>query len=160
MISHDNIPRIFSEYRSAFQSVMCSARQAEEMIEEISPIIESHTAMVCPACTAVCCINRHSHFDRSDVIFMSSLGREIPGEDPAATGTDSCRFLGMRGCVRKRSERPYRCTWFFCAPLLERVMEQKSNAESRKFMKMLQQITQIRTKMISDFETLYMKHFP
>jgi len=136
-----------------------SALQAEILIETISPLIEAYTSAVCPECTAVCCINRHSRFDRSDVIFMTALGKEIPEDDPGIADTDSCRFLGSRGCVRKRSERPYRCTWFFCSALLEKVMQQTSAAEYRKFMELLRNITNFRTAMISDFESIFIKLF-
>jgi len=155
-----SIRSLFSDQGDALAEVSRSALQAESLIETISPLIEAYTSKACPECTSVCCINRHSRFDLSDVIFMSALGKDIPVEDPGIADVAPCRFLGMRGCGRKRSERPYRCTWFFCAPLLEQVMEQKSNADCRKFMKMLQQITEIRTTMMNDFETISMKLSP
>ncbi|MBI5073790.1 MAG: hypothetical protein HZB62_01255 [Nitrospirae bacterium] len=156
MIGTDKIPLIFSKHGTELQSTRHAAEKAEETIEAISLIIESHTARVCPDCRSVCCVNRHSRFDYSDVIFMSSLGREIPADDPAVEFTDPCRFLGARGCLRKRSERPYRCTWFFCSPLIEVIEEQMPLAEHRKFMKMLRRITELRTEMIMSFETVLM----
>ncbi len=149
-----SIRSLFSDHGDSLAKVSRPAAEAEELIETISPIIESHTAMVCPDCTSVCCIDRHSRFDYSDVIFMSALERDIPEEDPAVTGTDPCRFLGRRGCVRKRSERPYRCTWFFCSPLLEVIEERMPLAEYRSFMKMLRRITELRTEMIRYFEAV------
>lgn len=149
-----SIRSIFSGNGDALAEVIRPAEEAEEMIEAISPIIESYTAMVCPACTSVCCIDRHSRFDYSDVIFMSALGREIPADDPAIANTAPCRFLGARGCLRKRSERPYRCTWFFCSTLLEVIEQQMPLAEYRRFIEMLRRITALRTEMISYFETV------
>jgi len=156
LINADKTPLIFSEHWAALRGASLAAEKAEEIIEAISPIIESHTARVCPDCTSVCCVNRHSRFDYSDVIFMSSLNREIPADDPAVAFTDPCRFLGVRGCIRKRSERPYRCTWFFCSPLLEVIGDQMPRAEHRKFMEMLRRITELRTGMIGKFETVLM----
>lgn len=160
MISNDNIPLFFSEHRAALESVRRLAEEARDLIEAISPIIESRTARVCPDCTSVCCINRHSHFDYSDVIFMSALTREIPEEDPVVTATDPCRFLGSRGCLRERPHRPYRCTWFFCSPLLEVIEEQMPISDHRKFMEMLRKITELRTEMIKNFETVFLKPIP
>ncbi len=153
----NSIRSVFSAQRDAFAEVTRSARQAETLIETISPLIEVYTSAVCPQCTSVCCINRHSRFDRSDIIFMTALGKDIPEDDPCTAETDACRFLGSRGCVRKRSERPYRCTWFFCSALLDQIMQQASAEEYRNFMKILRNITDHRTSMISNFETVSMK---
>ena len=149
-----SIRSLFSDQGDAFAEVSRSARQAEILIETISPLIEAFTSAACRLCTAVCCINRHSRFDHSDVIFMTALGKDIPEEDPGIADTDACRFLGMRGCVRKRSQRPYRCTWFFCEALMDQIMQQASSAEYRKFIEMLQDITTNRIAMIRDFETI------
>ncbi len=154
LISHDKIALIFTQHRPALQGAIRAAEMAKEFIEAISPIIESCTARVCPDCISVCCINKHAHFDYSDVIFMSSLNREIPADDPEVAFSDPCRFLGITGCIRKRIERPYRCTWFFCEPLLELFERQMPLAEHRKFMEMLGRITELRTEMIRNFETV------
>jgi hypothetical protein len=149
-----SIRSLFSDHGDALAGVSRSARQAEILIETISPLIEAYTSEVCPQCATVCCINRHSRFDRSDIIFMTALGKDIPEDDPVIADTDACRFLGSRGCALKRSQRPYRCTWFFCSALLDQIMQQASAAGCRKFMGMLQNITKNRTTMINDFETI------
>ena len=148
-----SIRSLFDDHGDAFSEVIRSARQAEILIETISPLIEAYTSAVCPYCTLVCCINRHSRFDQSDVIFMTALGKDIPAEDPGIADTDACRFLGSRGCTLKRSERPYRCTWFFCSALMEQIMQQESAAGYREFIEILRTITIKRTTMINDFET-------
>ncbi|MBI5634192.1 MAG: hypothetical protein HZA15_12030 [Nitrospirae bacterium] len=160
MISRDKIPLFFSEHRTALESVRHRAEEAREMIEAVSPIIECLTSRVCPDCTSVCCINRHSDFDYSDNIFMSALNKEIPEEDPGVAATDPCRFLGRRGCLRERPERPYRCTWFFCSPLLEVIGEQMPLSDHRNFIEMLRKITELRTEMIRNFETVFLKPVP
>jgi len=150
----NRIRSLFSEHGVALAQVSRSARQAETLIELISPLIEAYTSAVCPDCTSICCINRHSRFDQSDVIFMTALGEDIPEENPGIADTDACRFLGSRGCTLKRSQRPYRCTWFFCSPLLDQIMQQTSAAGYRKFIELLRDISKIRTTMINDFETI------
>jgi len=157
---HSSIRSLFSDHGDALAEVSRSARQTEALIDTISPLIEAYTSAVCQECTSVCCINRHSSFDRSDVIFMTALGKDIPEANPGIADTDACRFLGSRGCALKRSQRPYRCTWFFCSALLDQIMQQASAAGYRKFMEMLQAITKNRTTMINDFETLSTKLSP
>jgi hypothetical protein len=155
-----SIQLLFVDHENALLEVTRAARNAETLIETISPLIESYTSAVCPECTSVCCINRHSRFDRSDVIFMTALGKDIPEDNPGIADTDACRFLNSRGCALKRSQRPYRCTWFFCSALLDQIMLQASAGGYRKFMEMLQAITKNRTTMINDFETLSKKLSP
>lgn len=153
------IQTLFSNHGDALADVTRSAKQAEILIEAISPIIEAFTSSVCPDCTSVCCIDRHSRFDYGDLIFMSSLGKDIPERNSGIPDTGACRFLGSIGCARKRSERPYRCTWFFCSALLDQINRQASAAEQRKFIKMLKDITTCRMAMINDFETVTMNLF-
>lgn len=150
----NSIRSLFSDHGDAFFEVSRSAQQAEILIERISPLIEAYTSVVCPECTSVCCINRHSRFDQSDVIFMTALGKDIPEEGLCIADTDACRFLGSKGCSLKRSERPYRCTWFFCSPLMDQIMQQTSAAGYREFIEILQNVTKNRTTMISDFESI------
>jgi hypothetical protein len=152
-----SVRSLFPDQGDALAEVNRSARQAETLIKAISPLIERYTSVLCPECTSICCIDRHSRFDRSDIIFMAALGKQIPEESPAITDTDACRFLGRSGCNLKRSQRPYRCTWFFCSALLDLIIQQATAAEYRKFMEMLQKITTHRTAMINDFETLSTK---
>lgn len=144
--------QLFSKHGDALTGVVSKAHQTEVLLEAISPIIEALTSRLCPECAAVCCINRHSHFDYSDVIFMSALNRELPAEAPEVALTAPCRFLGLSGCLRKRTERPYRCTWYFCEPLLDVIWKQMPLPEYRRFMKMLREITVLRTEMINNFE--------
>lgn len=153
----DSIRPLFLEHADALAEVSRSARKAEALIETISPLIEAYTSAVCPQCTTVCCINRHSRFDRSDVIFMTALGRALPEEDPSIADTADCRFLGSRGCRRKRPDRPYRCTWFFCSALLDQIILQTSASEFRRFMELLRNITEDRSAMMNDFETISAK---
>ena len=155
-----SIRSLFSDQGNALAEVSRSARQAEILIETISPLIEAFTSEACRLCTTVCCVNRHSRFDQSDVIFMTALGKDIPAEDPGIADTDACRFLGMHGCGRKRSQRPYRCTWFFCETLMDQITQQASSAEYRKFIEMLQAITTNRVAMIRDFEAISSSLFP
>ena len=146
------IQRLISTQGTAFANTRQSAAEARKLIETISPDIERHTAAVCITCTSVCCINRHARYDLSDSIFLSSFGLAVPEYDSGTEETAPCRFLGNCGCTLHRSLRPYRCTWFFCAPLLDHIVEQNDPSAYRAFMRTLQAITETRTRMIRDFE--------
>ncbi|NJD56698.1 MAG: hypothetical protein FIA94_09880 [Nitrospirae bacterium] len=152
-----NIQDLFGAHPAAFSGIRQSALAARELIEAISRDIEHHTATVCMECTSVCCISRHSRYDKSDVIFLTALGLDVPVYDPESEETSPCRFIGSRGCILKRSLRPYRCTWFFCAPLLDHIMKTTDPSAYRRFMRTLETITEKRTGMIDEFEKLLRK---
>jgi hypothetical protein len=124
------------------------AYEVAELIGEISPLIEKHTALVCPACRSVCCADRHSRYDASDCLYLSALGVDQPQARPALTDSSQCRFIGNNGCSLERHRRPYRCTWFFCDSLLAHIIESSTAPEYRSFIRLLQDITERRTRML------------
>jgi len=152
-----DIEHIFADRHDLLSGVRNAAFEAKEIIETLSSHIESYTAAVCPGCTRVCCINKHSRYDRSDIIFMAALGNDIPDDRSGIEESAPCRFLGNKGCVMARSQRPYRCTWFFCTPLLDYAIEKSGPSGYRKFVGMLQQITEKRTRMMHDFEAITLR---
>lgn len=151
-MSGRSIQDLFAAEGTDFAEIRQSAAEARDLIETISLDIERYTATVCMDCSSVCCSNRHSRYDRSDSIFLAALGLDVPEYDPDAGETAPCRFLGNRGCVQERSRRPYRCTWFFCTPLLDHIIRTTVPRDYRRFMRTLQSITDKRTRMIDDFE--------
>ncbi|MEW6003384.1 MAG: hypothetical protein AB1638_12175 [Nitrospirota bacterium] len=121
------------------------ARVLKNEFEAISPFVERHTSTVCPLCETVCCINKHGHYEKEDLIFLSALGIDVPAGHVERNDSDPCRFLTERGCSLERWMRPFRCTWFFCGPLLNSMDEDKQ--EYRKFIKSLQGLISIRQKL-------------
>ena len=151
-ITPRNIPHLRAIFESAFSAARQSAIDAKGLIDSISMDIERYTASVCTNCTSVCCINRHSRHDRSDIIFLTALGEKVPEDLSEIEETGPCRFLVRNGCVLERFQRPYRCTWFFCSPLLDHIAATSGPGGYRRFLTALQKITEKRTVMIYDFE--------
>jgi len=145
---------LFAAHGTDFAKIRQSAADARDLIETISLDIERYTATVCTDCCSVCCSNRHSRYDRSDSIFLTALGLDVPEYDSNIGETAPCRFLGNRGCLLQRSRRPYRCTWFFCTPLLDHIIKTSDPSAYRRFLSTLQTITEKRTRMIDDFEKM------
>ncbi|MBI4690634.1 MAG: hypothetical protein HY754_10270 [Nitrospirae bacterium] len=50
--------------------------ELKEAFAGIGPYIQRHTSRVCPSCTKVCCINRHSYYDFEN---LQRLRRKIMG---------------------------------------------------------------------------------
>jgi len=152
------IQRIFEVQRDIFSGVRNTAFEVKDIIETMSLFIEPLTLVVCPDCISVCCINKHSRYDRSDIIFMTALGNDIPEDKTGTEDTAPCRFLGRNGCILERSSRPYRCTWFFCTPLLDYAIEKSGPSGYRNMMELFQRITEKRMSMIHDFETVFISN--
>jgi hypothetical protein len=99
------------------------AQRLKQLLIESSPLIEEYTRRVCPSCTDVCCKQRHGLFTEPDRAYVAALGEEIPPHDPLQSLDGACQFMGARGCAKPRWQRAWKCTWFFCEPLLAALSE-------------------------------------
>ncbi len=117
------------------------------LFESLSSFIQEHTSVVCSSCEKVCCINKHGRHDPEDILFISAIGIELLPYEPDRRDEDPCRFLGSDGCSLERWMRPFRCTWYFCEPLLKSIGEDGGKAH-REFVGSLQKLVSIRQKLI------------
>ena len=124
------------------------ASELKEILEAVSPFIEKHTALICPLCKRVCCINKHGRHTKEDICFFRALGLEEPSIDRYGKDSDPCGYLAANGCSLHRWERPFRCTWFFCDPLLQSM---KDNCkEYREFVNSLNMLILARQELIEN----------
>lgn len=124
------------------------AIEIREAYDALSPMIESYTASVCPGCKHVCCIDRHAEHDPTDLEFIRLVDSDaVPGEPALLDEQKPCRYLGALGCRLERWRRPYRCTWYFCEPLLERMREDDSR-RYRQAMEALERVSSLRGHLI------------
>jgi hypothetical protein len=123
------------------------AQELRYTFDTVSPFIEKHTSIVCPECEKVCCIDKHGHYDSNDIVFLRALGTEIIYKPPDRKETDPCRFLTDTGCSLERWARPYRCTYFFCDPVLKSL--ENDNAKLyRAFVEYFQHLVYIRQRLL------------
>jgi hypothetical protein len=94
------------------------AEKLKLLLIESSPLIEEYTAHVCPGCTDVCCRQKHGLYRERDVRYLHALSVEQPKRDEARPLDGPCEWMGPQGCVSPRWMRPFKCTWYFCEPLL------------------------------------------
>ncbi|GMT48459.1 MAG: hypothetical protein IEMM0007_2025 [bacterium] len=132
------------EKRREIEDVLLGLRV---LFEEISPLIESYNSEVCPYCEDVCCKQRHAYYDSEDRLYISALGLSVPEYSERSLG-EPCEFLSFNGCSRPRWQRPFRCTWFFCEPLL-RYMYDGPGRPHRRLVRLLQEIVELRGKLLS-----------
>ncbi len=121
------------------------ALRLKELLEEVSPLIEGYTSEVCPRCRDVCCRQRHASYEEDDLRYISALGLPLQG----AAGRDPdepCEHLSDRGCRRPRWLRPFRCTWYFCEQLLERMTED-AGRPYRRVVGLLREAMELRRRL-------------
>jgi hypothetical protein len=148
-----DIADVFRYHRGRLNKVRDIASGIAEEIENLSAFIQPLTAVVCPECSSVCCINRHSYHTFDDIVYIYALGEQIPFHTPGLDGSGPCQFLGKLGCALPRSLRPYRCNWYFCSPLLARITELSTIRHYRLFIDLLQKITRGRQRLMEEYNT-------
>jgi hypothetical protein len=116
-----------------------SASRLKQLLIECSPIIEEYTRKVCPSCIDVCCRQRHGLFTGTDRAYISALGETVPLHDPSLPPDGPCQFLTGSGCAKPRWQRAWKCTWFFCEPLL-RALDEGPQKQPRRLSAALQEM--------------------
>jgi hypothetical protein len=150
----DRAVRELDELFSVQSEKLCGAkrlaRDFAEAITAMEPYIDQLTSAVCPLCLRVCCINRHSYHDYRDLIFVAARGLKPPLSDRGLPDTDPCQFLSTTGCRMKRTDRPFRCTWYFCDALLRHMAEGPARPY-REFVAQMQIAIDLRRSMVGEF---------
>ncbi len=144
------IEQVFGRCGGELAYVRDHAQTFSRLIEKVDPFIQKSTEEVCPSCRQVCCINKHSYHTYFDVIYLLALGEKIPYHKAGIGDLEPCQFLSPQGCRLKRFLRPYRCTWYFCTPLLEYVRNTPVR-RYREFISCLEQISGEREVLLTTF---------
>ncbi len=120
------------------------AEKLKELLIRVSPLIEELTARVCPGCTDVCCKQKRCMPDPVDIRYWEALGLSRIEYDDSRPPDGPCQFMGRSGCSVPRWHRPWRCTWYFCNPLLA-AMNTGPQKTARKIADLIQQILDMRS---------------
>ena len=99
------------------------AEQLKQLLIESSPLIEEYTSAVCPSCVDICCRQKHGTHRSCDLAYLHTLGTPAPLLDTGRDPDGPCQFMGQFGCTLPRWTRAFKCTWFFCEPLLAAMNE-------------------------------------
>lgn len=118
------------------------AEQLKRLLIESSPVIEEYTAAICPGCTDVCCRQKHGTFRENDILYLRALGVEVPKRDQGRPLEGPCEWMGPMGCGHPRWLRPFKCTWYFCEPLLKALSESPPR-KARRMSAMLQEMADL-----------------
>lgn len=150
--------RLFFQQNHQKLTPMADAAQTyKEAMELVSSFTEEYTQKTCPYCGTVCCAQKHGLPEFGDVAAFLSLGYEIPSYDLNRPLSGACQFMGKRGCILERIVRPYRCTWYFCDPLLTQI-EIGPTAHYNQFIKLVQRLSETRGRMLAIFYDMISWH--
>ncbi len=118
------------------------AHKLKQLLIDSSALIEEYTAVVCPDCIDVCCKQKHGMFREKDIQYLITLGVKVPKRDQVKPLDGPCEWMGPGGCAQPRWLRPFKCTWFFCAPLLKALNDGPSR-KARRLSAMLQEMADL-----------------
>ncbi len=120
----------------------------------LEPYFQQYIETLCKECENPCCINRHGFPDFEDLIIFCALGECFGPFDYTQKDTEPCQFLGEKGCILKRCERSYRCTWYFCDKVFDSFETEAPKAFAH-FEHLMGQLCQQRIDIIKLFERLW-----
>ncbi|MCX8027028.1 MAG: hypothetical protein N3A62_04120 [Thermodesulfovibrionales bacterium] len=126
------------------------AQKILSLINGIDGIIQNITSSVCINCTDICCKNKHSYYELSDIIYLCLIQEELPTQRNDLLEMEPCQFLSKNGCILKRYKRPFRCNWYFCTDLINFVGEY-GKRQGRTMTDTMQLIINTRNEIIETF---------
>jgi len=88
--------------------------------------------------------------DFKDLLFLGLAGENFPPAQLIKSPSDTCRYLGQKGCILPRIKRPWNCTLYLC-PTQNRILRRESSKVQKKFNQAVQAIKTGRKKMGNEF---------
>ncbi len=152
----EGLKEFFLIYKKDLIKVIEKVPALKAAFAKLDPLIQSYTAKVCPYCGTVCCANKFGFPEFADVVGFLAMGLEIPNYDLDVDEEAICQFIGEKGCVLPRIQRPYRCTWYFCDPLLVQ-LEIGPARHYRDFIADLQRLSMARGELLEAFYDIWIQ---
>jgi hypothetical protein len=125
------------------------ARQLQEQLTALFPLMEELCRTTCPICRDVCCRHACVWIDFRDLLFLHLAGLPVPDGQLLGVRGERCRFGGPDGCRLDRIRRPFICTWYLCPAQTRRLREDPE--EMRRMTECLRRIKHLRREMETSF---------
>ena len=134
------------EDSSLSAKILPLAKEYKEIMEQLDPLIQKLSSESCPSCGVVCCAQKFGIPNTTDLLIALALNIEDLHYDFAKDLNGMCQFMGKTGCILPRYKRPFRCTFYFCDPLLIQI-DLLPPKEHRSLIDGLQKLEYLRYKM-------------
>ncbi len=154
--SVERLRNLFSSNAFNLNQVTEKAQEYKKAFDALDPLIQYHTSRVCPYCGMVCCANKHGFPAFEDLVGILAMGLDLPEYRFDVNENDMCQFMGPEGCLLPRHQRPYRCTWYFCDPLLIQ-LEIGPPDHYHRFVRDTERLSAARIQMIKAFHPIWME---
>ncbi len=105
---------LMEQYKSGLHHARDCARDINEQIVGLSPIMDRLCRQTCPSCLDICCSRATVWYDFKDLLYLALLGRTFPPCQINKDKSGFCCCLGPEGCRLDRAHRPFICTWYLC----------------------------------------------
>jgi len=125
------------------------AEKLWHLLIESSSLIEKYTREVCPDCINVCCRQKHGMYEERDILYLHALGVEVPRHDETRPPDGPCQFMGPWGCNKPRWLRPFKCTWYFCEPILA-ALNEGPQKKTRQLSAVLQEMINLYDMLLAE----------
>lgn len=150
----DRLKIFFESNCKGLPAIIEKTERLKAAFDRVDPFVQSYTAQVCPYCATVCCAMRHGIPEFADIVGFLAMGLDVPDYDLARDIGGRCQFMDKTGCSLSRIERPYRCTWYFCDPLLKQI-EIGPVPHYRLFIKDVEGLASARGELIAAFYEIW-----
>jgi hypothetical protein len=101
-------------YYPRLGAVLQIARETCTRLVSIFPALDDICRLTCSRCPDVCCLSASPWYDWRDLIFLHLNRLSIPPNQTISGFTETCCYLGHKGCTLPRVTRPWICTWYLC----------------------------------------------
>ena len=146
----DSINYLIDQNKNHFTMAFNLAEQIKGHLKLIFPLLDELCYMTCPWCPDSCCLKATIWTDFKDLLFLGLAGELFPPFQLIKSSSDTCCYLGERGCILPRIRRPWNCTLYLC-PTQNRILRRKSSGIQKKFSQTLQAIKTGRKEMEDEF---------
>lgn len=147
---HFCLESLFEKYGEKLKQVKDYSSLSCEGLSELFPLFDQFAEQTCPSCKAICCEKARVAFDFRDLVFLHAADLEIPPHQLRRNDDEHCRYLGKFGCELERIRRPFICTWYYCAPMIE-LYQALPNRRQRHYSRVMMDVQNNRKLMEEAF---------
>ncbi len=146
----EDIKRLFFQHSQAIKPIFEMGERLKDSFMLFDPLLQELTQLTCPYCGNPCCAQRHGIPEYADIVMFLSMREEILDYDLTRDPSGECAFISEKGCILPRYRRPYRCTWYFCDPMLLEV-ERGPSKRYKEFIRHVKTLAEERRNLLEFF---------
>lgn len=129
--------------------VQQQVRAIEQHLRSLDVLFKHLGPQTCRMCPDPCCQVAKIYFDFRDLVFIMLHSQQLPPNQPLPALTESCQYLGPKGCRLSRDMRPWVCTWYLC-PVQKSFLRSGASGLLDTYTAAAQAVTRLRKQLARD----------